>query len=361
MRAPFILLLLVLLVSIAWTTWRLWQILPLPTAGKALVVFLYLASFLCLFPHNMYGDRMPLWLATATYEISTSWIIFFLYTLLIFAVLGLGRLVHLVPASLLKDSLEGSCMVLGIVTVLLVYGNIHYHHKYRIELDIRTEKPLERPLTLVLASDLHVGYHNRKAELQRWVDLINAEHPDLVLMGGDIIDRSLRPVAEGRYEEQFRSIQAPVYACLGNHEYISGEDGSEAFYARAGIHLLKDAVAHACGINIIGRDDRSNPSRAALWELTPQADSTRFTLLLDHQPAHLEEAEEAKIDFQFSGHTHHGQIWPGNWITDALFEKAYGSYRRGDTRYYVSSGLGIWGGKFRIGTRSEYVVLKLHN
>ena len=44
-----------------------------------------------------------------------------------------------------------------------------------------------------------------------------------------------------------------------------------------------------------------------------------------------------------------------------MFEKAYGPYQKGDTRYYVSSGLGLWGGKFRIGTRSEYVVLTLHN
>ena len=96
---------------------------------------------------------------------------------------------------------------------------------------------------------------------------------------------------------------------------------------------------------------------AALWELF-QADD-RFTIVLDHQPYHLEEAEEAGADFQFSGHTHHGQIWPGNWLTDAMYEKAFGAYQRGDTRYYISSGMGIWGGKFRIGTRSEYIVLKL--
>ena len=176
---------------------------------------------------------------------------------------------------------------------------------------------------------------------------------------GDIVDGALRPVREGKYAEVFRRLQAPVYACLGNHEYIAGENGSESFYADAGIHLLRDAAVEACGIRIAGRDDRSNRNRAALGDLVP-ADSL-FTVLLDHQPYHLEEAEAAGIDFQFSGHTHHGQIWPGNWVTDAMYEKAFGPHRRGATRYYVSSGLGIWGGKFRIGTRSEYIVLKLHN
>lgn len=56
-------------------------------------------------------------------------------------------------------------------------------------------------------------------------------------------------------------------------------------------------------------------------------------------------------------HAHHGQVWPASWITDALYEKAYGGLKKGNTLYYVSSGIGIWGGKFRIGTQSEYVVL----
>ena len=286
---------------IAWTLWCFWRILPFPWWGKGIFAVLYVFAFALLFVNFKSGDRLPLALATASYEIGTSWLIFFVYAFLLFALLWLGRLVHLVPASFLKDSPAGSGTVLGIICLLLVCGYFHYHHKYREEIDLRTEKPLERPLTIVMASDLHVGYHNRRDELARWVDLFNAEHPDLVLFGGDIVDRSFRPLREGRYDEEFRRIEAPVYACLGNHEYISGALGAEAFYEAAG------------------------------------------------------------IDFQFSGHTHHGQIWPGNWITDLMYEKAYGPHRRGATRYYVSSGLGIWGGKFRIGTRSEYVVLHLHN
>ncbi len=84
-----------------------------------------------------------------------------------------------------------------------------------------------------------------------------------------------------------------------------------------------------------------------------------FTVLLDHQPYNLAEAEEAGIDFQFSGHTHRGQVWPISWVTDAMYEKSWGHHQRGSTRYYISSGLGIWGPKIRIGTRSEYLVLHI--
>ena len=355
----FPLILIVLLGCVAWTAWRFWQILPFPAWGKAVAVAAYVFSFLVIFPHFMLGDRMPMWLATATYVLGTSWMIFFAYALMLFALLSLGRVLGLVPATFLKDSAAGTGLVLGLLVLILVCGHVQYRHKHRETIDIQTEKPLERPLRIVLASDLHAGYGIRAKELGRWVDLINAEQPDLVLFGGDILDGALRPVREGRFAEVFRRIEAPVYACPGNHEYISGIGGAEGFFADAGIRLLRDEVAAACGIRLVGRDDRASRSRTPLSQLAPP--DSLFTLLLDHQPFHLEEAEAAGIDFQFSGHTHHGQIWPGNWITDAMYEKAYGSHRRGSTLYYISSGLGLWGGKFRIGTRSEYLLLTLHN
>ena len=154
--------------------------------------------------------------------------------------------------------------------------------------------------------------------------------------------------------EEFHRLQAPVYACLGNHEYYSDEPDAQRFYQDAGIHLLRDSAATVGDLTIIGRDDRTNRHRKALKKIITS--HSRYTILLDHQPYHLEQAERAGVDLQFSGHTHHGQVWPISWVTDAIYECAFGSHQRGATRYYISSGLGIWGGKFRIGTRSEYVV-----
>ena len=110
---------------------------------------------------------------------------------------------------------------------------------------------------------------------------------------------------------------------------------------------------------IIGRDDRTNRHRKALTDIMRHADKSKYTILLDHQPYHLEEAEQESVDFQFSGHTHRGQIWPISWITDAVYECSFGPWQRGNTHYYVSSGLGLWGGKYRIGTQSEYVVVTI--
>lgn len=245
------------------------------------------------------------------------------------------------------------------MALLFTGAYFHYLHKARQPLQIETAKELERPLKIVMLADLHLGYHNGKEELQRWVGLINAEHPDLVLIGGDIIDRSAGPLFAQRMQDEFRRISAPVYACFGNHEYYSGHDAAIDFYKAAGINVLNDTAVTACGINIVGRDDFASRHRRRLADLTAHLDKRRFTIVIDHEPHHLEEAERAGADFQFSGHTHYGQVWPISWIENAIYEDAYGPLQKGQTQYYVTSGMGIWGAKFRIGTRSEYVVLDL--
>ncbi|MBP5277494.1 MAG: metallophosphoesterase, partial [Prevotella sp.] len=221
-----------------------------------------------------------------------------------------------------------------------------------------TEKTLARKMKVVMLSDLHLGYHNRRSELAKWVDKINEEKADLILVAGDIIDKNMQPLEEQEMEKEFLRLNAPVVACLGNHEYYGGESNALLFYQKADITLLRDSVITMGDLCIIGRDDRSHP-RKALGELMNGVDRTKYLIVLDHQPFQLEEAEQNGIDFQLSGHTHHGQVWPISWITERIYECAFGEWQRGNTRYYVTSGMGIWGGKFRIGTRSEYVVAEI--
>lgn len=337
--------------------WHLWRVSP--QGWKLVVVGVFVLWMASLFAGFAVNDRLPMTAASVLYEVGNTWLIAFLYLLLIFLVADLATLFHLLPKAFLKDSVAGLGTVLGLVALILTLGGFHYHHKYREEMTIVTDKPLEKPLTVVLASDLHIGYHNRKPELARWVNLINAEKPDLILFGGDVIDLSLRPVIEGNFQDEFHRLEAPVMTVLGNHEFYGDLARAQQFFKDADIQLLKDSVAHFRGVDIIGRNDRTSRGRADLKDLAKGLEG--FTIVLDHQPYHLEEAEQAGIDFQFSGHTHRGQVWPLSWATDAMYEKAWGHHSRGNTKYYVSSGLGIWGPKIRIGTRSEYLVLHISN
>ena len=356
----FLFVLLIPLLGLTFVGWHLWMLLPLGCVWKTVIIGLGLACFLTLFLDlNGTLDRLPLPLARMLYEVGTTSLLVLFYLALAFLLLDIGRLAHLIPGSWLNANLVTSVALSGILLVVFLCGNIHYYSKVRVLLNATSVKPLDKDYTIVMASDLHLGYHNSRKDLARWVDMMNAERPDLILIAGDIIDISVQPLIKENMAAEFHRLTAPVYACLGNHEYYAKEAMAQRFYDQAGIRLLRDSCAQEGSLCIIGRDDRTNPHRQAIGKLMRQADSSRFCILLDHQPYHLEQAEKAGIDFQLSGHTHEGQIWPISWLTHRLYECAWGEYRRGNTRYYVSSGLGIWGGKYRIGTQSEYVVLKL--
>jgi predicted MPP superfamily phosphohydrolase len=349
------------LTALAYIGWHVWCLLPLSWIWKVLILALMTGAFLLLFTGFWrMTDRMPMPLAIAVYEIGTSSIIILLYLFMVFLLLDIGRLLHLLPRTLFYNNWwTVGGIALGMF-VLFLYGYLHYQHKHREEIQLSTEKQLSKPMKIVAMSDLHIGYHNRRNELHRWVEMINAEQPDLILIAGDIIDGSMRPVIEQQMHEEFKLLKAPVYACIGNHEYYSGEPRARQFYQEANIHLLQDSCVTVGDLCIIGRDDRTNFHRDSLDVLMKKADRSKYCILLDHQPYHLDQAERQQVDLQFSGHTHHGQVWPISWITEHVYECAFGSYQRGNTRYYISSGLGLWGGKFRIGTRSEYVVITLN-
>lgn len=388
------------IVGLGYALWHIWQVLPFSNIWRWTIVGICIALFLSMFlVFSGVIEKMPLDLASITYEIGTSGIFVLLYLVMLFLLLDMGRLVHLIPKSWLFSNSYTSIGILAVMLAIFGYGNIHYYNKVREAIDIKTDKSIslsndslpntsakKQSIKIVLMSDLHLGHHNRKAEFKRWVDMINAEHPDLILIGGDIIDISVRPLLEENVAEEFHRLKAPIYACLGNHEYYNGEPKAQQFYKDAGIHLLRDSIVRIGNQNdengkmgnliIIGRDDRSNPHRKSIKQILSESKEDKsyidnnqqvlnidpkkdFTILLDHQPYHLEETEKNGIDFQFSGHTHHGQVWPISWITDAIYEDAFGPLQKGKTQYYVSSGMGIWGGKFRIGTRSEYVVLTI--
>lgn len=342
-----------------YVLWHVWRILPLPSWAKVVVVMLMVFAFLLLFVGFSRHVHLSMPLATAVYEIGTSWLIILLYLFMAFLLLDIGRWVHLVPATFLKNSWSGTLAVTAFMFIIFLYGNIHYHQKVRQPLMLTTGKTLSRKMKVVMLSDLHLGYHNRRSEFAKWVDKINEEKADLILVAGDIIDKNIQPLEEQEMHQEFLRLNAPVVACLGNHEYYGGESNALLFYKKADITLLRDSVTTVGDLCIIGRDDRSNPKRKTLSELMKGVDRTKYLVVLDHQPIQLEEAEQNGIDFQLSGHTHHGQVWPISWITESIYECAFGEWQRGSTRYYVTSGIGIWGGKLRIGTRSEYVVAEI--
>jgi len=368
MKFGIIVVILVFLLANFYIFQRFWTIMPPNTVGRILLISFAVVVVLSLFVFFVAGERLPIPLSSLLYTIGTSWFFISIYFLMLALLQDFIRVLHITPSGTFshytRDNWAGLIFIVGFVTMLMVCGYLKYKWKVRVEVPVTTEKKLENrsSLRIVAISDLHLGYTIGRSELNEWIALINKEKPDIVLIGGDIIDNSVRPLEAFNIAEYFSAIEAPygIYACMGNHEYISNPKKSEAFMKQAGINMLRDSsvLIDSC-FYVVGRDDRSNPNRKPLKELIEPLDKSKFLIVLDHQPYHLEEAEQAGVDLQFSGHTHRGQVWPVSFVTDRIYEVSHGYKKKGNTNIYVSSGIGIWGGKFRIGTQSEYVVIDI--
>ncbi len=353
-------------ILVAYTTLRGMQSLAVFGSYKYIFTALVGVAFLTLIISFIFGDFMPVAVAKPMSFIAYSYFIGIVYLfmafLLIDFILIFNHFFHFIPNIQLFKAISFGIVVLVVLTAMVI-GNYRFNHPEIIHLNIEANKPKQgKSIKIVAVSDLHLGFSNDEKYAQKYVQLINEQQPDLVLIAGDLVDRTIKPLLKQQVQEDLKSIESKygVYAVLGNHEYLGeGIEQVRNFFEASNIHLLKDE--HALINNdfyVVGRDDKSNPQRKYLDTLISDFDTDKPIILLDHQPFLLVQAAALEIDFQFSGHTHNGQFFPINLIVDKMFEKAYGYVKRDLTHVYVSSGLGIWGPQYRIGTRSEVVVVE---
>lgn len=189
------------------------------------------------------------------------------------------------------------------------------------EVSAEEARKAEPRLRIVASADWHLGTRIGRERAERFVRLINAQSPDLIVIAGDLIDGRIEPVEAENLDEVLKKIDAPlgIFANFGNHEYFGDIEKQKAFFRRAGIRLfVDDAVLLNDGMGMkivfVGRDDASNRSRIPLADLLEslpkEAMEDAYLFVFDHQPKGAGEAVKAGADFVFSGHTHNGQLWP---------------------------------------------------
>lgn len=340
-------------------------------ASIAAKVFFTLIGVLLTFSILLFfavGKRIPVYLASALYKVGTGWFMLIIqafFLAVFFDFLRLMNVLFMHSNHWVFDNMspQRGMLLIGGTLLIALLGHLNYLQKKRVELNLDVDKELPRDLKIVVLTDMHMGYAIENKELSNWVKLINKEKADFILVAGDLIDVSLLPLQYYQLDKVLKQFESTygTFACVGNHEYLSGIERSIEFLKSADITILRDSVIHFDDLNIsiIGRDDKTNLKRKKMSTLVESIKDNTVNILLDHQPYQLEEAAKNKIDLQFSGHTHRGQVWPISWITDRLFENSYGYSKKDNTQYYVSSGIGIWGGRYRVGTKSEYVVVNL--
>lgn len=356
---------------------RIWQALPDNYLIKTLfsIIFIILS---CAFIVIMMGrESLPLSIQEPLFYLGVGWfgaIVYFIMFFLLADIVSLSdSLFHFLPSSIARGSAAfyQVRLVLSLIVVssILTVGYIRFNNPGVYELDLSVHKKAGERKTLRIAavSDLHLGLIVGPNRLARYVELINASKPDIILIAGDLIDQSVRPLNEARLDLILNKLEAPlgIYMSLGNHEYISGIDASLDFISKTNIKVLRDETI--CINNefvLVGRDDKMNHQRKSLSEIIDKKidkqDRQLPIILIDHQPFNLDDAMHNNIDLQFSGHTHHGQLWPANYITDKIYELSNGYKLKENTHIYVSQGLALWGPPFRVGTRSEMGLITLH-
>jgi hypothetical protein len=196
---------------------------------------------------------------------------------------------------------------------------------------------------------------------------MNSLNPDIVLLAGDIVDDKAEILEQRKIGESFKRLNPKygVYNINGNHEFINEVEASVKYAEHLGIKVLRDEyLLIDSSFYIVGREDVAmkqftGKERKTLEQIISSINSDYLKILLDHTPVKLEQAEKNGIDLQLSGHTHHGQIWPANIITNIIYEVSWGYLKKGNTHYYVTSGAGTWGPPVRIGSKSEIVHIKI--
>ena len=307
------------------------------------------------------------------YRVGAFWLAFMLYLFIAILIIDIVRLfdyfLHFLPMISQMVLFRMGISVQALVTIVVFSGHLNAINTRVKEIALSIPKRIsgEHKMKIVMASDIHLGAligENREEQLVR---IIKAQHPDLVLLCGDLVDGDIGEVLRKNLGKHIQEIIAPmgVYAIPGNHEYIGGITKTLPYLE--GIHikiLLDQTIVLPNGVQIVGRDDRDsrrmgNRSRKSLAELMVGINKDYPVIVLNHQPFNLDEAVKEGVDLHLSGHTHHGQLWPLNYMTEAIYEKSWGYLKKGDTNFYVSSGFGTWGPPVRIGNTPEVVVFNL--
>lgn len=283
-------------------------------------------------------------------------------------------LLHAVELVLRKDFIflrpsPRTCFVLPLVCAVVMAGYGFFEARdIRVErLTIRTPKiPASAGrIKIVQISDVHLGLIVREERLERILEKVKNEKPDLVISTGDLVDGQIDNLSA--LAESLKSVKPRYgkYAITGNHEFYAGLPQALKFTKQAGFTMLRGKGITVAGlINLAGVDDPAGTVSGfyrGVYErdLLSRLPRDKFTILLKHLPI-VDESAIGLFDLQMSGHTHYGQIFPFRYVTRLSFHYNTGWFDLPkQSHLYVSRGTGTWGPPMRVLAPPEVTVYEL--
>lgn len=272
------------------------------------------------------------------------------------------------------------------IAAMSIYGvvNARVVQVNNYEVDVKKTCAVGEELNVVLLADLHIGYNVGCAQMERMVEKVNAQDADVIVIAGDMFDNSYESLDDPkRLKEIMMSMKSKygVYCVYGNHDIEEPIIGGFTFGGKKhklndarmtefiesmNVKLLRDeSTLVDDAFYIVGRRDMERPGnekeeRLEIAELTENLDQSKPILVLDHEPRELQETADAGADLDLCGHTHDGQIFPGNLFIKLFWENACGYLQKDQMHNIVTSGVGLYGADMRTFTDAEICNVKVH-
>lgn len=283
-------------------------------------------------------------------------VILFFFCDIIKAVLRLfekeGKILRLAEKIFAKGML-----VFWLSLFITIYAAYNAKNPVIKEYEIQIDKEMKNDLTIMMISDIHAGNSSKKKQFDQMLDMVNKEKADVICLCGDIFDESSSEEIINYAFETFSKMQSKygTYYVKGNHDSSIADKYNEEF-EKSGITILNDKTILVAGeFYLIGRIDEIEGERESLNTLLSQVDEAYPVIVLDHRPEKLSQVKASIADLQLSGHTHNGQLVPGNLFVGLFNDLAYGHKKYKNVNVVVSSGFGTWGLPIRTGSHSEIV------
>ncbi len=270
----------------------------------------------------------------------------------------------------------------------IIYGILIERFNYKVISETVVHESLPPAfdgLRIVVIADIHIGsFHGRNHQIERVVDIVNSQEPDLILFAGDLVNNFTAEL-DG-FIEILAGLESKygMYSVLGNHDYgdyfqwdskEAKEDNMKemiAAHEEIGFRLLLNEwdslVIDGEKIALIGVENWGSPPFPQYGDLQKASDGTEhfpFRILITHDPSHWDEViSNGEIELTFSGHTHGFQfgIEVGNFAwspSKYIYPRWGGLYRENNQFLYVTRGLGFLGFPGRIGMPPEITVIEI--
>ncbi len=364
--------------------------------GVGLIIFLVLTGYIYFRTRNLLETKKQRFLFTLVYGLlvfsfpgtemlshSSAWawtepllpygylslpFLLYLFLLILFLDMlrGVNRLLKIVPVESLKSRNARLVHLALLITIpggIVLAGKMWNSHIQVNEYNIAIARPSShlQELTIAVASDLHLREFTDPDLLSDFVEKVNGVKADLLLLPGDILEGDRQNDRTGEFAGQFRKIATTygLFACPGNHEF-HGRDDTLGFFRKSGITMLRDTVVKIDdAFWLAGRNDSRMRERKSIAELLSTIPRSLPVIVLDHKPTDLGNLSASGVDIVVSGHTHHGQLWPFNLITNRVYPLSWGHEVLGNTHAFVTSGLQVWGPPVRTAGESEIMVIRV--